>query len=233
MLTRKLLIERQPDDTTCGPTCLHAIYRYFGQELPLSQVIADVEMLEDGGTFAANLAQHALKSGYKATIYSFNILVFDPTWFDLSGARLIEKLQKQLEVKEDAKVRQASLSYIKFMEMGGTIKFADLTRRLILDLLSTGIPVIVGLSATYLYKKAREVVITNQCNDIEGEPSGHFVVLTGVNEEGLVTISDPYHPNPISQNRTFAIDLEHLICSILLGVLTCDANLLVINKNTL
>ena len=117
--------------------------------------------------------------------------------------------------------------------MGGTIKFVDLTRRLILDLLSAGIPVIVGLSATYLYKKAREVGITNQCNDIEGEPSGHFVVLTGMNAEGLVTISDPYHPNPISQDRTFAIDIEHLICSILLGVITCDANILVINKDPL
>jgi hypothetical protein len=29
----------QPDDTTCGPTCLHAVYRYRGHEIPLDQVI--------------------------------------------------------------------------------------------------------------------------------------------------------------------------------------------------
>ena len=27
-------IQRQPDDVSCGPTCLHAVYRYFGDELP-------------------------------------------------------------------------------------------------------------------------------------------------------------------------------------------------------
>ena len=29
----------QPDDCTCGPTCLHAVYRYFGDEIPLTQVV--------------------------------------------------------------------------------------------------------------------------------------------------------------------------------------------------
>src|SRR5262249_1472255 len=27
----------QPDDFTCGPTCLHAIYRYLGDEVPLDK----------------------------------------------------------------------------------------------------------------------------------------------------------------------------------------------------
>ena len=29
----------QPDETTCGPTCLHAIYRYWGDREPLQSVI--------------------------------------------------------------------------------------------------------------------------------------------------------------------------------------------------
>ena len=29
----------QPDETTCGPTCLHAVYRYWGETEPLAQVI--------------------------------------------------------------------------------------------------------------------------------------------------------------------------------------------------
>jgi hypothetical protein len=231
MITRKLFIEKQPDDVTCGPTCLHGVYRFYQDELPLQQVIHDVEMLEEGGTFAANLAQHALKRGYTATIYSFNILVFDPTWFDLAKDKLISKLEAQIKVKNDNKVRQASEAYISFLREGGELRFVDLTKKLILDLLSDNIPVIVGLSATYLYKKAREVVTTNQCNDIEGEPSGHFVVLAGVDEHGLVTINDPYRPNPISKDGLFSIDVEHLICSILLGVVTCDANILVLRKN--
>ena len=34
-----LEILAQPDDATCGPTCLHAVYRHFGDALPLDSVI--------------------------------------------------------------------------------------------------------------------------------------------------------------------------------------------------
>ena len=50
----------QPDDNSCGPTCLHALYRYYGDELPLDQVLAEVPMLESGGTLDVLLANHAL-----------------------------------------------------------------------------------------------------------------------------------------------------------------------------
>jgi hypothetical protein len=30
----------QPDETTCGPTCLHAVYRYWGDTEPLDTIIA-------------------------------------------------------------------------------------------------------------------------------------------------------------------------------------------------
>lgn len=46
----------QPTVTTCGPTCLHSIYRYFGDSISLKQVVAEVTMLEEGGTLAVFLA---------------------------------------------------------------------------------------------------------------------------------------------------------------------------------
>jgi hypothetical protein len=69
----------QPDDTTCGPTCLHAIYRYHGREVPLRQLIDEVPKLETGGTLGVLLALDALNRGYQATIYSYNLQIFDPT----------------------------------------------------------------------------------------------------------------------------------------------------------
>jgi hypothetical protein len=69
----------QPDDATCGPTCLHAVYRFFEDPIPLDRVIAEVEPLKAGGTLAVNLARHALGRGYAATIYTYNPRVFDPT----------------------------------------------------------------------------------------------------------------------------------------------------------
>ncbi len=71
----------QPDDTTCGPTCLHAAYRYYGDIISLTQVIREVRKLKGGGTLAVFLACHALKRGYQAKIYTYNLHVFDPTWF--------------------------------------------------------------------------------------------------------------------------------------------------------
>lgn len=39
----------QPDDATCGPTCLHAIYQYYGDDIALGQVTEGVKGLQSGG----------------------------------------------------------------------------------------------------------------------------------------------------------------------------------------
>ncbi len=63
---RPIKILAQPDDSTCGPTALHAVYDSFGLELPLEQVIDEVHSLEDGGTLAVFLGQHAIENGFYA-----------------------------------------------------------------------------------------------------------------------------------------------------------------------
>ena len=35
MKLEDLEIQAQPDDLTCGPTCLHAVYRYFGDDVSI------------------------------------------------------------------------------------------------------------------------------------------------------------------------------------------------------
>ncbi len=54
----------QPDDLTCGPTCLQAVYGYYGDPLSIERVIAEVERLENRGTLAVLLGCHALRRGY-------------------------------------------------------------------------------------------------------------------------------------------------------------------------
>ena len=41
-------------------------------------------------------------------------------------------------------------------------------------------------------------------------------------------IADPYEANPVASGKDYAVTMERLINSILLGVLTYDANLLII-----
>jgi hypothetical protein len=43
-------------------------------------------------------------------------------------------------------------------------------------------------------------------------------------------VADPYHPESMNYGLTYHINMEHLICAILLGVVTYDGNLLIITK---
>jgi ABC-type bacteriocin/lantibiotic exporter with double-glycine peptidase domain len=75
----RLEILPQPDHLTCGPTCLQAVYRFFGDSISLNQVVDEIPQLEDGGTLAVVMACHALKRGYSATIVTSTLSARWPT----------------------------------------------------------------------------------------------------------------------------------------------------------
>lgn len=223
-------IEAQPDDVTCGPTCLQALYNYYGDSVPLKQVVREVKQLKSGGTLAVMLGNHALQRGYKACIYSYNLNVFDPSWFTHSSNKIIEFLKKQMEFKHKRrKLQTASKAYIKFLESGGEIRYHELDNKLFISYLKRSIPVLTGLSATYLYGSPREVPQFNIYDAIKGEPVGHFVVVSGYDEEkNFAYLADPMTPNPLSKGQEYHVPFTRLINSIMLGIVTYDANLLVI-----
>ncbi|NLE00871.1 MAG: hypothetical protein GX640_13470 [Fibrobacter sp.] len=228
-----LKILPQPTETTCGPTCLHAVYNYYGETLDLHELIPKVQTLELGGTLAVFLGCDALERGYNVTIYTYNLQIFDPTWFSKnSTVDLKEKIFLQSRCKPDSKLQVASNGYLKFLSMGGKIAFQDLNVSLIHKILSNGIPVITGLSATYLHQTARETADEKcQFDDLCGYPSGHFVVLHGIDHTfEFIDVADPLQSNPISNSQYYKIRSDRVICSILLGILTYDANLLIIER---
>ncbi|GIW71779.1 MAG: hypothetical protein KatS3mg102_1321 [Planctomycetota bacterium] len=225
----QLEILRQPDETTCGPTCLHAIYRYYGLELPLAQLIEEVHRLEDGGTLAVFLACHALERGFRATIYTYNLQIFDPTWFRPGAPPLAERLERQLAYKSDPKFQLATRGYLEYLRRGGRVAFEDLSPRLIRRYLDRRVPILTGLSATYLYRSMREYGPDNEEDDLRGEPQGHFVVLCGYDRPSrTVLVADPWLPNPLSTDHLYEIPIERVVGAILLGILTYDANLLIL-----
>ncbi len=224
-------IAAQPDGVTCGPTCLHGIYHYFGDDIELQDVIGGVDMLRSGGggTLDVFLANHALARGYRVTLFTYNLHLFDPSWALLPVPDLARRLQAQAAAKDDAKLRVASAGYLRFLELGGKLRFEDLRPGLIRRFLGRGIPIMTGLSATYLYQARREIPETGAPDDVGGEPVGHFVVLSGYDRDTrLVDVADPYEWNPLGGQRYYSVDLNRLIGAVLLGSLTYDANLLVI-----
>lgn len=223
-------IEAQPDDVTCGPTCLQALYRYYKDEVQLKQLIREVKQLKNGGTLAVMLGNNALMRGYKAIIYSYNLNVFDITWAGLSNRKLVKKLKEQMAFKSKRrKLQIESKAYIQFLEAGGEVRYDELDEKLIKSYLNKSTPILTGLSATYLYGTPREVPQFDIYDDIKGESAGHFVVISGYDEEkNCVYLADPMTPNPIGKGRVYRVGFSRLISSIMLGIVTYDANLLII-----
>lgn len=232
MTTRLTLdILPQPDDVTCGPTCLHAVYRFWGEDLPIERIISEVRPLETRGTLAVLLAQHALERGYRATLYAYNLDVFDPTWF-WGGVDLAAKLRDQMALKSDERLRFISNEYLRFLELGGEVRYEELSPELLRGLLEPGHPVLTGLSATYLYGCAREFDDGEHIHydDLRGSSAGHFVVLYGYHPEtGEVLVADPLRENPAFGDQHYSVGIDRLVGAIMMGVLSFDGNLLVLD----
>jgi hypothetical protein len=225
-----IFMQAQPDETTCGPTCLAAVYRYFGETDTLPQVIARTRQLERGGTFAVFLAVDALRKGFEATLYTCNLLVFDPSWFE-GEIDIAERLRLQMQHKKDPRLALATEGYLEFIERGGRLKLVDLTRSLIRGLLQKNLPIITGLSSTFLYRTAREFGPMDTPDDIRGYPAGHFVVIAGYQrEDRSLLVADPYGPNPFGGQHEYWVSIDRVIGAVLLGIVTHDANLLVIER---
>lgn len=207
-----------------------------------------------------HLAIDALRRGLLTTITTFNLQLFDPTWFEHQSESyfrqfLIDKLAGQLEAKkQDAlvdwhRMESSTQAYTQYLKLGGRIRMSPLDERLIARPLSKGIPILCGLSATYLYQEARErpildpafsdepICVTAESgempssvsDDIAGYPTGHFVVLRGFDpSSGEVEIADPLHQNPFSDSNHYRASFTTLTTALLLGIVTYDANLLAI-----
>lgn len=230
-----LTIRTQPDDETCGPTCLHAIYNYYGLTLSLEEIVGGVERSLSGGTLAPLLGKHALARGFNTTIYVNNLDVFDPTWFEqgeASNEALIAKLAAQMKHKFEQGIVQSSIAYQEYLQLGGQVRFRTISVQLLKEYFKQKAPILTGLSATYLYGCARESFTPEGLSvydDICGTPCGHFVVLCGYDDKKRhVVVADPHRENPLSHDNYYKVSSNRLINAILLGVLTYDANLLII-----
>lgn len=231
-------IAHQPTDSTCGPTCLHSIYRYWGDTIDLDRVIEETRTLPCGGTLGVYLGCHALSRGYSVSIYTYNLRLFDPTWFarpEIIGERLIaQKVAKE----SDSRLVEASDAYLEFLSRGGVVRMRDFDASLAAEGLQNAQPMIAGLSSTYLYEMVREWGPNNEPDDIHGVAQGHFVVFSNYDPYTMtLNVSDPYFSSKdisgTAVSRHYRFPLTHVVSAVMLGVLTYDANIIVIRPRTL
>lgn len=217
----------QPDDVSCGPTCLASVLAFHGEPIDFAAVEAKVERNPDGGTLGVFLGLAALELGFRASLVSTNLRVFDPTWRGLSSAALVDKLRARAAVVHDRRLARVIEAYVRFVEQGGDVGLEELSEGLLEGYLRRGRPVVCGLSATYLYQTAREDPWSNVADDVGGEPAGHFVCIVGCSGEGgRFVLSDPY-PAALGRPR-YEVTSRRLLNAILLGDETYDGVLLVV-----
>jgi hypothetical protein len=224
-----VLIERQPDYTTCGPTALHAVYRYYGDPIDLATVIKETPKLPTGGTLAVHLAVHALSRGYEAAMWVCNVRHMDPTWFQ-QPTDVLAKLKARAEAKglsKDPRYGPALEAAEQYVTLGGRLVWGDLTPELIGKTLGDGLPILTGTNGTYLYQCARETEAG--ADDVRGEAFGHFIVLAGYRAgDDSVAIADPLLDNPAHGTKYYRANVYRLLGAIFLGVGSDDGNLLVL-----
>lgn len=224
----------QPDDESCGPSSLYAIYKYYGLNITYTSVVDEVERSISGGTLAPLLGKHALKMGFEVTLYTNNLLLFDPTWFNhenSSNKFLSEKLMQQLREKKNRYLGATHL-FLDFLALGGIVNFRTINTALIETYFLQKKPILTGLNSTYLYNCPRDWFDEKGNafpDDIRGTPCGHFVVLHGYDaEKKQIVVADPYAKNPLSKSHYYTVSPDRLINAIMLGVGTYDGNLLII-----
>ena len=71
---------------------------------------------------------------------------------------------------------------------------------------------------------------------MQGMPCGHFVVLCGYDaKKNQVAVADPFRLNPLSPHHNkndtnhYMVSVSRLLNAIMLGILSYDANLLIIH----
>ena len=106
----------------------------------------------------------------------------------------------------------------------------DLSPALLQRCLELNRPILTGLSATFLYRTPREFgTDVLEDDDLRGQPTGHFVVLCGWNsDERKVRVADPLEDRPGFDEHIYWMPVERVINAVLLGVLTYDGNLLLL-----
>lgn len=228
----------QPDDTSCGPTCLAQVLRFFGDRRPPAELRRRLRRNPDGGTLAVHLGRLALELGHHARLHPLGVRVFDPTWWALDQATLRDRLARRAAGLADPEGRELAAAWLDYVDAGGHLAFHEPSPALLVRILDRGHPIICGLSATWLYRESRTIPETNVEDDVLGWPQGHFVTVVGHTGGGKhFHIVDPSPDAPVATGGAptassgqapgrYPLPADRLIHAILLGDITHDAVLL-------
>lgn len=132
------------------------------------------------GTFMPYLGLYAMNAGFKSTITTHNINVFDPTWFKLSTKEINSKLERRSKEKDvPHEYQKESVAYSKYLAAGGGLKFDYIRPELLIKNLDQKKPIILDVCSTMLHIKHRKNRVADEYSDVSGMPMYHAIVVSG------------------------------------------------------
>lgn len=217
----------QPDDVSCGPTCLSQVLAWHGAQHDIDALAGQLRRNADGGTQGVYLGRLALELGYRVRLYPFGVRIFDPTWWECEDEEIIELLDARAAALSDPGERDTVMAWADYLRAGGYLAFREPSPRVLTRALDLGRPLICGLNATWLYREARTRRHDNQDDPIGGHAAGHFVVIRGYTGEGRhLHVNDPSPDAPFSKGTSagrYPLSANRLLHALLLGDGTGDA----------
>ena len=125
----------------------------------------------------------------------------------------------------DYRLQHATEGYLEFLALGGRIRLADFSPRLVRESSAAGCRSSPACRRPTCIERCARFG-DDQSDDICCGSPRHFVVIAGYDfPSRKVLVADPYEPNPYGGTREYWMRMERVGAAVLLGIVTHDANL--------
>lgn len=229
-IEHKIKHQYQPTNTTCSPTALSMLLGTYGKDFTVTEVSDKVPQVynednEPCGTINQQMATWCLSLGFDVSLYTFDCQVIDQSWSELSGEKLIERLEARKDGWSVPSLgttwtKAYAQSYIDFIKAGGKLTIQPaVTSKLLYELLENG-AILPCLSFSTLYGAGRTKNFDEHKStddDVNGRTWNHSVVIYGNDENGNFLIADPFR-----KPGMHVIEPERMIAAISTGQIECD-----------
>lgn len=215
-------------DFECGPACVAQVLSYHKIGYDMQEIIDFTSNSYKFKDWDYLMAQYLLGKGYKITVVSFQSLIFDPSWENISQSKLLKKLKEELSFFYSDSPRlkhQGFLAWhqnlgseiseleeaIKFLTLGGEIVITPIIAEDIEKEIKKGNPIIAAYDSILLHGMKRGFM--GKPDDIGGNPMGHVSVIAGYNKTDFLLVDPSYW---YRKEEHYYIDKNRLINSIIL-----------------
>ena len=195
----------------CCVVCLQMVMEYFGKKVNIEELLKQIKVYKNIGTWLADEGKVALKYGFKTFFCYHNSYILDKDTENLSE-KDVNELKKYLKEIKRKKYKQPGFKTreikkdIEYIKLGGKFSTKIPNLELIDNFLRRRVPIIVTLNS----------------NSLDSNPdkrSGHCVVIIGKEGNDYI-INDPRqeHPRPYKLNKDKLLQSWYLRGAYLLAI---------------